>query len=232
MTIAKSIDHTGYTEPAEMAKVRASWPRDAAAHDALAAAKQVAPTLSRTELCRVLAPLGEAATAAVLADFDALTRVRAEYLNALAYHAWQEACLHDQSLRYPLVRLADDVYVPWSGNGDAPVGNVMTAQEARDAGFPAERIRDARTVNADGQLYNRAGPGEKPLTVAAIIEAYASDAAYAAFRLSPDKIAPYTTSEMCQDPQTGEWQESAPFWTPWAPGEAPEALPDGWRDRF
>lgn len=159
-----------------------------------------------------------------------LRRVEDDRLDALATAAWLAAAQYYRVLGRLLYRLADDAYVPWGGGADAPTGYVMTSREALDAGFPPERVRDAVDFATDGG-FNRAGPGETCLTPEAMIEAYASEEAHRAFRLTPDKIRPITTRGR-EDPVTGEWDDITVYWTPWAPDEVPARLPDGMRDRF
>jgi hypothetical protein len=176
-------------------------------------------------------PVDGAVVAMLVTEVRYLRTVAADRMTLLEDAADHEAREFDRLLRYPLVRLANDTYIPWSGSVEAPTGTTLTAAQALDRGWIPKRIADARTPSADGYLHNGAGPGGKSLTVAAIIEAFASDEAYRAFRLTPAKVQCSTTSGRT-DPGTGAWDDETVYWTPWHPDETPEVLPADWKDRY
>jgi hypothetical protein len=161
-----------------------------------------------------------------------LRGIAEQHLVLLEAAADQEAQRYDYELRYPIVYLADDAYIAWAGGSDAPVGWVMTEAQALERGYTRKRLDAAPGPDTRGYFYNRSGPWEKPLTVAAMLEAFASPEAHAAFRLTPDKVMTYTTSESVQDPDTREWVSGPTYWVPWHPDETPETLPEDWKDRY
>lgn len=160
-----------------------------------------------------------------------LKEVERCYLDLLAEAAYEEAKRYDPDLKYPLVRLAEDYFLGWSGICDAPATYRMTLAEVTERGWPEHRITGAKGLDEDGVLWNRAGPGEACLTVAALMEAWESAEALDAFRLTPEKVQPVTTSDVRQN-EAGEWEHGEVYWTPWAPDSVPATLPDGWRARY
>lgn len=171
---------------------------------------------------------------ALIDDVVRLRLLEADRITLLERLAFEEAQRHDPALKYPLRRIADDTYLPWSGSSDSPVAaGLLTRADALARGWLPTHLdqADARDADAGDVLYNRAGPGETCLTRAALAEAFANAQAYREFRLTPDKVQPLTTSDMRQN-DAGEWEHSETYWTPWAPDEQPDTLPDGWRDRY
>lgn len=163
-----------------------------------------------------------------------LRAVEDDRISLLETLAFDEAQHYDRTLQYPLRRVGDNCYLPWSGSSDAPVDTgLLSRDDALVRGWLPMHLdkADAKAADEGEVLYNRAGPGERCLTRAALIEAYTSPEAHQEFRLTPDKVQPYTRGGGT-NPATGQWDDSYAEWVPWAPGEQPDTLPDGWRDRF
>lgn len=228
------ISHQSYSEPAFITYARErGFAREHQAHDRLAAAKAAAtrPFVLR-DLPGMLANVNHSDLDVIYGEVERLRKTEDTYLNLLATAAWHEAGSVNPEVLRPVRQLAQNTYVAWSGVADAPAGWTMTWLDARAAGFPEERLLAAGPMTADTNAFNRAGPGEACLTVAAIIEAYASDVAYEQFRLTPGEVQPLTTSDVSQNPDTGEWEEGETRWTPWPPGAVPTALPSTMKDKF
>lgn len=175
-------------------------------------------------------------TQCLLAEIARLRVIEADRITLLEGYAYQEASQWDPDLKYPLRRIDDDAYLPWSGSGDSPAGyGLMTRAQALTRGWLARHVDTADTRASERKsdiVYNRAGPGEKCLTRDALKEAYASREAHGEFLLTPDKVQPLTTSEPAIKNAAGEWEHQPTYWVPWSPDEVPDTLPDGWRDRY
>lgn len=227
------ISHYSYTEPAYITHARErGFTREHQAHDALASAKTAsARPFTLSDLPQMLAGADKSVVDQVWEEMARLREVEDTYLNTLATAAWREAGTVNPLVLRPVRSLAENLFIAWSGGADAPAGWVMTWLEARAEGFPEERLIHATEMSNDRTAFNRAGPGETCLTVAGLIEAYTSEETHREFRLTPDKIQPYTTSGRV-DSDTGEWDGTTVYWHPWAPDEVPEALPATMKDRF
>lgn len=140
----------------------------------------------------LLTPPTATETLALVAEIDRLRVVEADRIALLEEAAYEEATRWDPDLKYPLRRIDDDCYLPWSGGSDSPAGyGPMTRDQAQGRGWLARHVDAADARNADSKsaiVYNRAGPGETCLTRDALKEAYASREARRGFRLTPDKI--------------------------------------------
>jgi hypothetical protein len=133
--------------------------------------------------------------------------------------------------RHPLYHLGGRLFVLWSRGVDAPASPVMTFDEALAAGIdPVQlHVAEARGHTDMGREpvtdlhslveFNRAGPRESCLTVAALIRRYRPDGDPDA-ALHPDEIHPHRTSLSAP----GHPDDGAEFWVPWPPGQAPERI--------
>lgn len=204
--------------------------------EALLDAREATPHITETSLNalrHMLAPPTASETINLIAEIDRLRELEADRVVLLERLAYVEAQQYDHELKYGLCLLAVNTYLPWSFGGDGPVGyGLMTRNEAIARGWTEAVVDRARADAATTKvLLNRAGPGEACLTRDALIEAYSSRQAYTDFRLTPNKVQPYTTSGG-DSPATGQWDDTYIHWVPWAPDETPATLPEGWHDRF
>jgi hypothetical protein len=229
-----TISAATYPEPPSITRLRERYADELpeiVAFDDLAAARASRPVLDPdTDLVALLTGAHPDAIASVEAEMTRLRTVERDRLDALATAAWQMLGRGSDVTR-PLVKVGDDAYLAWVGSCDAPTGHVMTEAEALTEGFPPERVAAAEDATRQ-TFYNRGGPGECALTADALREAHASTESRAAFRLTPDKVLPYTTADMVQNPETGTWETGETYWVPWHPDEVPDALPDSMQDRF
>lgn len=244
-TAPNPLDGLRWGLPVRAARLAAQWgeplPHNNALLDAREARAQRAD-LDLDDLRDALARTKTPAAAVVsnqslLALADEVMRLRAvedAQITSLELLAYDEAQRYDRTLQYPLRRIADDCYLPWSGSGDSPAeAGLLTREDTLARGWlPVHLDRaDARAVEDGAVIYNRAGPGEVCLTREALIEVYTSSESAKTFRLTPDKIQPYTRGGGT-DPATGEWDDHYVEWVPWAPDSMPDALPEGMRDRY
>lgn len=206
--------------------------------EALLDAREATPAIDDTTLdvlrLRLCAPTA-AEIVALIAEIDRLRVLEADRVTLLDGLAYTEASKWDPFLKSALRRIDDDCYMPWSGGSDGPAAcGFLTREEALARGWRTSHLDRADADAAkrtDRIIFNRAGPREAFLTVDALKEAYASPEAHREFRLTPEKLQVHKTSGGV-NPETGEWDDKYVHWVPWGPDEVPEALPDGWRDRF
>lgn len=231
--------------PTRAARLAAQWGERLTHGEALLDAREAVASRPDIDLDDVRDTLSRTTTptAAVIPNHVLITmaketmRLRAledDRITLLETLAFDEAQHYDRTLQYPLRRIDDDCYLPWSGSSDAPVetGLLTRADVLARGWLPMHLDRaDAKAADEGDVLYNRAGPREACLTRAALVEAYTSREAHTAFRLTPDKIQPYTRGGGI-NPATGEWDDAYVEWVPWAPEDKPDTLPDGWRDQF
>jgi hypothetical protein len=231
--------------PTRAARLAAQWGETLTHSEALLDAREAIAQRPDIDLDYVRDTLArtKTPTAAVIPNHVFITmaketaRLRAledDRITLLETLAFDEAQRYDRTLQYPLRRIAEDCYLPWSGSSDSPVETgLLTREEALARGWLPMHLdhADARASQDGDVIYNRAGPSEKALTREALIEAYSSQEAHAAFRLTPDKVQPYTRGGG-MNPATGKWDDAYVEWVPWAPDDQPDDLPEGWRDRF